>query len=211
MCSDTNPSSARSFMARVVNRRRNLEDAPVLHTSTLENNSSPCLMVMGVLALFGCGPETITPSDDASTKADGTSSDETPSTDLPADDPGWCVGKIEGAEARMPMTDDEIACDAEITEAGCEANQACTAVFGRPVQCTDSGACAAGTTEFLGCIPFVICKQGATIYCRELPDGSQDDLLTYASQQNDCIPFGMMACQTSPDAAASNEPPPDCG
>jgi hypothetical protein len=36
-------------------------------------------------------------------------------------------------------------------------------------------------------------------------------LLTYASLQGDCTPFGMTACQISPDYVAMGEPPPDCG
>jgi hypothetical protein len=165
-----------------------------------------CLMVIGVLELFGCGPDNVTPPDDTGTNAEATSSEETSPADLPAVDPRWCVEEVEGAEVRIAMTDVETACDAELTAVACEAIQACTAVFGRAVQCPESGACATGTTEFLGCVPFTICKPGTNIYCRE----TQDYLLTYASQQGDCTPFGMMACQISPDYVAIGEPPPDC-
>jgi hypothetical protein len=183
-----------------------------------KNELVPCLVVLGVLALFGCGPDDLTSSNDADTKTEETSSEGTsetppadlppdPPADLPADDPRWCIEKVEGAEVRIAMTDLELECDAEFTAEACEANQACTAVFGRPVQCLDSGACATGTAEFLGCVPFTICKQGTTVYCRE----SQGYLLTYASMQGDCTPIGMMACQISPDYVAMSEPLPECG
>jgi hypothetical protein len=161
------------------------------------------LLVIGVLESFGCGPDNVTPSNDAGTQAEETASDV---ADLPAD-PRWCVETAEGAEVHFAMTDLEVECDAEITAEACEANQACTAVFGRGVQCLDMGACVTEPVEFLGCVPFTICKPGTAIYCREL----QGYLLTYASQQGDCTPFGMMSCQTSPDYAATSEPLPDCG
>jgi hypothetical protein len=166
-----------------------------LHPRVLKIELLSCLVVIGVLELFGCGPDNVT------------SSEETTTGDLPADDPRWCVEEVEGAEVRMATTDLELECGAEITAEACEANPACTAVFGRGVACLDAGACATGSVEFLGCVPFTICKPGTPIYCREF----QGYLLTYASQQGDCTPFGMMNCRTSPDYTALNESLPDCG
>jgi hypothetical protein len=178
-----------------------------LHPRVLKIELFPCLVVIGVVESFGCGPDNVTSSDDAGTKAQESSSQETSPGDLPADDPRWCVEEVEGAEVRMATTDVELECGAEVTAEGCEANQACTAVFGRGVACLDAGACATGSVEFLGCVPFAICKPGTPIYCREF----QGYLLTYASQQGDCTPFGMMSCRTSPDYTALNESLPDCG
>ena len=159
------------------------------------------LALLLTLELFGCGPEEVKASE--ATSLEETSSEETSSE---SDDPRWCVAKVEGAEVRTAMTEAEIECGAEITAEACEANPACTAVFGRGVQCPESGACTTDAVEFLGCIPFTICKQGTAVYCREM----QQYLLTYASQQGTCVPFGMMECQTSPDYAAIGEPLPTC-
>src|SRR5690554_4566785 len=89
------------------------------------------LVVIGVLALFGCGPNDVVPTD-AGTEAEETSSN--PPDDLPANDPRWCVQGEQDAEVRTPTTDAETACDAETTAEACEANDACTAVFGRAVE-----------------------------------------------------------------------------
>lgn len=156
--------------------------------------------MVGALALLGCGPDDVTASEDAA------EAEETSSDGLATDDPRWCVEVVESAEVRMPVTDADNECDAEISAEACEANPACTAVFGRPVECPAAGACASEIVEFLGCIPFTICKLGAANYCRE----TQGYLLTYASQQGSCTPFWMMDCVTSPDYAATGEPPPEC-
>jgi hypothetical protein len=163
------------------------------------------LVMTVALVLLGCGPGDVIPLEDTGTEAAETSSD--PPVDLPADDPRWCVQPEQDAEVRMPTTEVEIACDGEPTQEACEANPACTAVLGRAVQCTDAGVCATEAVEFLGCIPFIICKPGLAIYCREI----QGELSTYVSMQGTCTPFGMMNCETSPDYAEIGELPPDCG
>ena len=171
----------------------------------MQSYSFLVVMLVGALAPLGCGPDNVTTSKEAAGVAEETSSDG-PSDDLPPDDPRWCVKPVEGAEVRTAMTELDIECGAEISAEACEANPACTAVFGRPIVCPAAGACTNETVEFLGCIPFTLCKQGAAVYCREI----QGYLVTYASQQGGCTPFGMMDCVTSPDYAAMSEQPPNC-
>ncbi|MFO7561320.1 MAG: hypothetical protein R6X02_01650 [Enhygromyxa sp.] len=161
-------------------------------------------MVAAALAQLSCGPRDI-PSPEDSSAEDPVDTEGSP-TDLPAHDPRWCIEVAEETETRIPMSDLDNECGAELTAEACEANPACTAVFGRPVQCPEAGACLSGGVEFLGCIPFVVCLPGAVIYCRE----TQGYLLTYASMQGGCVPFWMMNCMTSPDYAAMLEAPPDC-
>ncbi len=122
--------------------------------------------------------------------------------DLP-DDPRWCVDQREATE-RVPTTEADNECAAELTAESCEANPACTAVFGRGIECAASGACIDGAVEFLGCVPFTICKMGSAIYCRSM----QGFLVTYASMQGDCTPFWMSECLTTPDLGG--EQPPEC-
>jgi hypothetical protein len=181
-----------------------------IRVAVMKRKLVPCLL-MGALVSFGCGPDTVAASgDDAGTKAEEsseeTSSEETSPGDLPPDDPRWCIEQVEGAEVQYAMTELEIECAAELTAEGCAANPVCTAVFGRGIQCPDSGACATEPVEFLGCVPFTVCKPGTAIYCREM----QGYLLTYVSMQGDCTPFGMMDCRVSPDYTQLTEPVPDC-
>jgi hypothetical protein len=163
------------------------------------------LVVVGALTLLGCGSRDVVSSEESGTEAEETSANQP--ADLPADDPRWCVDVEQGAEERMPTTEAELACAAKTTAETCEADDECTGVFGRGVQCTDAGACATEPVLFLGCVPFTICKQGAAIYCREI----QGYLLTYASVQGGCTPFWMTNCETSPDHMSTGEPLPHCG
>lgn len=168
------------------------------------------LLVFAGLGLLGCGPDQVQTSAQSSTQSgtDSGAQTETSSAtpDLPPE-PGWCIEVRPGSQPRVPTSALDIACEAEPDVGSCDANPDCTWISGRRLDCDEPGVCVSGQDQYLGCIPFEICKLGAAIYCREGPDG---ELTAYASIHGDCAPFGMMQCVTTPDYAAEVEPPPSC-
>ena len=116
-----------------------------------------------------------------------------------------CFSVVPGTENDIPWAEVEQECFAEDTAEACDLNANCTAIFGKPVNCTRDGICTQGEAAFLGCISFKICKPGAVVYCQT----KNGYLFTYLGTQGDCVPPLYSECSWS-GGSLIDEPAPPC-
>jgi hypothetical protein len=152
-------------------------------------------------AVVGCGPERAeTGTDGEQTGSSSATGDDSTTGGVPTTGdptvPGACAPTVGPLQ---PTDDDPRGCYG-LTEHDCMAKPAdCIENYGTPVKC-EVEWCQSGPKEFLGCRPFVICKEAELLVCRKHADGIE----VFWSER--CVPPGYAPCEPG----GSIESPPAC-
>jgi hypothetical protein len=179
------------------------------------NRRAVVLLSVSIAVLSSCTARDIGASDGQGTSGDAastTSESSTSESSTTADTtgPGFgCIVELGPHPDADPNNSESGPTCAAQTERSCAELEECMPLYGRPVDgCSSDGVpmCASPTSlEYLGCIAFVVCKNGVNFYSDAKSPPS------FYVTPNGCIPYGFEPCEVPEFTPPDDGLPPTCG